>query len=163
MFLLLLSRACTESRPFLLLTPPHQRAGWGCTRSWEVTWWGQLTPTDQRDILCHMVSCSVQKLGEEGGSGRRHSEWQCLSPQVTVTRDGAPLSRRWLNTGLPLGSRELIPCFSLLLCVAFALLELSLTQSTSSHFCPSNSQAEWVSGCVGLSCWLGLNHNTTGV
>ena len=33
MFWLLLSSAYTESRPFLLLTPPHQRAGWGFTRS----------------------------------------------------------------------------------------------------------------------------------
>ena len=33
MLLLLLSSAYTESRPFLLLTPPHQRGGWGCTRS----------------------------------------------------------------------------------------------------------------------------------
>ena len=29
MFSLLLSSAYTELRPFLLLTPPHQRAGWG--------------------------------------------------------------------------------------------------------------------------------------
>ena len=34
---LLLSSACTESRPFLLLTPPYQRVGWGCTRGWEGT------------------------------------------------------------------------------------------------------------------------------
>jgi len=30
-FSLLLSSAYTEPRPFLLLTPPHQRVGWGCT------------------------------------------------------------------------------------------------------------------------------------
>jgi len=35
MFLLLLSSTSAESRPFLPLTPPHQRAAWGCTRSWE--------------------------------------------------------------------------------------------------------------------------------
>ena len=55
MFSLLLSSAYTESRPFLLLTPPHQRGGWGCTRSWEGTQRGQLTPTDQRDIPYHMT------------------------------------------------------------------------------------------------------------
>jgi len=32
---LLLSSAYTESRPFLLLTLPHQQEGWGWTRSWE--------------------------------------------------------------------------------------------------------------------------------
>jgi len=45
---------------------------------------------------------------------------------------GALLSWRWLNTCLPMGSSELIPCFSLLLCVAFALpINLSLSQPTS--------------------------------
>ena len=33
MFPLLLSSADTGSRPFLLLTPSHQQAGWGYTRS----------------------------------------------------------------------------------------------------------------------------------
>jgi len=42
--------AHTESRPFPLLTSPHQRVGWGCTRSWNGTRLGQLTPTGQRDI-----------------------------------------------------------------------------------------------------------------
>jgi len=36
----------------------------------------------------------------------RHLEWWLLSPQVTVMCDGALLSQGWLNTGLPLGSRE---------------------------------------------------------
>jgi len=47
---LLWSRAYTESIPFLLLALPHQWAGWACTRGWEGTQMGQLTPTDQRDI-----------------------------------------------------------------------------------------------------------------
>ena len=42
-----------------------------------------------------------------------------MSSQVTGTREGALLSRRWLNTCLPMGSREPIPCFALL---CFALL-----------------------------------------
>ena len=60
-FWLLLSSAYTESRPFLLLTPPHQRVGWGGTRSWKGTQLGQLTPTDQRAIPYHMVSCLAYK------------------------------------------------------------------------------------------------------
>jgi len=35
MFSLLLGSAYTESRPFLLLAPLHQRVDCGCTRSWE--------------------------------------------------------------------------------------------------------------------------------
>ena len=63
MFSLLLSSAYTESRPFLLLKPPHQRVGWGCTRGREGTQPGQLTPTDQRAIPYHMTSCSAYKAG----------------------------------------------------------------------------------------------------
>lgn len=39
-----------------------------CTRSWEGTQLGQLTPSDQGDIADHMVSCSALKLGKERGS-----------------------------------------------------------------------------------------------
>ena len=47
-------------------------------------------------------------------------------------RDGALLSWRWLNTCLPMGSSELIPCFALPLCAAFALpIKLSLSQTMS--------------------------------
>ena len=41
----------------------HQWGGWGCTRGWEGTQPGQLTPTDQRDIPDHVVSCSAYKAG----------------------------------------------------------------------------------------------------
>lgn len=46
MFQFLLNRAYTEPRPFLFLTPPHQRAGQECTKSWVGTQSGQLIPTD---------------------------------------------------------------------------------------------------------------------
>jgi len=47
-------------------------------------------------------------------------------------RDEALLSWRWLNTCLPTGSDEGIPCFALLACAAFALsIQLSSSQSTS--------------------------------
>jgi len=61
MFKILPSSSYTESRPFLLLTPPHQQAGWGCTRGWEGTQLGQLTPKDQRDMPYNMMSCSIVK------------------------------------------------------------------------------------------------------
>ena len=38
-------------------------SSWGCTRSWEGTQPGQLTPTDRRDIPYHMMSRSAYKAG----------------------------------------------------------------------------------------------------
>ncbi|KAK4815496.1 hypothetical protein QYF61_003054 [Mycteria americana] len=55
----------------------HQRVGWECTRSWEGTWLGQLTPTDQRDIPYRMASRLTIKLG--------------------VRLAGRPLLRDWLG------------------------------------------------------------------
>ena len=65
----MLSSAYTEPRPLLLLIPPHQPVGWGCTRSWEGTQLGQLTPTDQRDIPYHITSFSAYKAGKRGTFG----------------------------------------------------------------------------------------------
>jgi len=71
------------------------------------------------------------KLGEEEGRGDIRS-YGVLSSQVTVTRDRALLSWRWLNTCLPTGSRERIPHFALLACAGFALrIKLSLPQPSS--------------------------------
>jgi len=60
---LLLSSAYTQSRPFLLLAPPPQRVDWECTSDWEGTQAGQLIPTDQKDVLYHMTSCTATNLG----------------------------------------------------------------------------------------------------
>ena len=120
-----------ESRTFLLLTPPHQQAGWGSTRSWERTQLVQLTRTDQRGTSYHMMSCSAHKDGERRRKGAS-SEWWRLSSQVTVMCDGALPSWRWLNTCLQKGSSEWIPHFVLLACAAFDLpVKLSLTQPMS--------------------------------
>jgi len=71
MFLLLLSSAHRESRPFLLLTPPCQWIGWGYTRSWDGTQLGQLTQTGQRNIPYHMTSCSgVTSWSKEEQEGK---------------------------------------------------------------------------------------------
>ena len=67
------SSAHTEPRPFLLLTPPHQPAGWGYARSRAGTQLGQLTPADPRDVPCHTASCSAYKAGggrRKGGTSR---------------------------------------------------------------------------------------------
>ena len=132
MFLLLLSSAYTEPRPFLLLTPPHQQVGWGCTSSWEGTQPGQLTPTDLKGYpMPYDVMLSIWSWGKKKEGGEC-SEWWCLSSQVMFTHDGALRCWRWLNTCLLMGSSELFPCFDLLACTAFALpTKLSLSQPTS--------------------------------
>ena len=84
MFLLLLSRAYTEPRPFLLFILPCCQ---GCTGCWEETQAGQMIPTDQRTILYHMASCSVYKSEGKQGEGEGCSECWCLPSQVTVRCD----------------------------------------------------------------------------
>lgn len=96
----------------------------------------------------------------------RHLKLWCLSSQVTVMCGGALLSWRWLNSCWPLGNwEEEIPCFALLVDVAFALLiKLPLSQPMSfptfSLLIPQCCWGEeaWASSSVGFSCWLGLNH-----
>ena len=90
--------------------------------------WPQLTKGISHTIWRHAQHI---KLGEEEGR-RAHLERWRLSSQVTVTRDGALLSWRWLNSCLTMGSGEWIPCFALLVCAAFALpVKLSLSQPTN--------------------------------
>ena len=120
---------------------------------------GQLTPTDQRDIPDHMASCSAYKAG--GRRKRGHSELWHLPSQVTITRDGALLSWRWLNTCLPMGNSGWIPCFVLIVYVAFALpIKLPLSEPMSfltftllilSLIPPGGS--EWAAVCFLVASW----------
>ena len=68
--------------------------------------WPQLTKGIFHTVWRHAQHI---KLGEEEGR-RVHSEWWHLFSQVTVKRDGALLPRRRLNTCLPMGNSEWIPC-----------------------------------------------------
>lgn len=61
------------------------------------------------------------KMGEERKG--KFSEWWRLSSQVTVMRDEALLSWRWLETCLLMGGGEQIPRLALLVCTTFALLK----------------------------------------
>ena len=121
-----------QSRRFLLLISPHQRAGWRYTRSWEGTEPKQLIPTHQRDILYHTTPCAAYKAG-------RRRKGQTFGVMVFVFPSNrytwwSLLWWRWLNTCLPMGSSELIPCSALLVGAAFASpIKLSLSQPTSFH------------------------------
>jgi len=53
-----------QSRTFQLLVLAWPAR---CTGSWEGTELGQLTQTGQRDLLFHVMSSSVYKLGELAG------------------------------------------------------------------------------------------------
>lgn len=66
-----------------------------------------------------------------------------------------------------MGSSELIPFFALLAFVAVAFpIKLFVSQPTSFLLftllilSPVLLVGEQVSDCVGLGCWLGLNHDT---
>lgn len=48
--------------PFFPLCPTPQWVGWDQARNWKRTQTGQLTQIDQRDIPCHVMSCSAIKL-----------------------------------------------------------------------------------------------------
>jgi len=97
-----------------------QQVGWGCTRSWEGTQPGQLTPTDQRNIPYHKTSCSTYKAGGRRRKWGDIGSYGILSSQVTTTSDGAMLSWRWLNTYLEVVNELLV-----LLCLcAWLLLHL---------------------------------------
>ena len=91
-----------------------QEAGRGHSRDS----WPQLTKG-----IFHTISHHAQhrKLGEGGGRAERLERWR-FSSQVTVRHDGALLAWRWLNTCLPMGSSEWIPCFAFLARMVFLYL-----------------------------------------
>lgn len=111
--LLLLSRDYTAPKPFLSITPPHQQGGWGCTRRWEGTQWGQLISSDKRIFQIIQHPSRHINLREWKRKGRC-LKWWCFPSQVTVTPDRALPSWGWLNSYLPMGSSGL---FFVLLCL----------------------------------------------
>jgi len=156
MFYLLLKSAYTASKPFLPLRLPSQRAGQGCTRGWEGTQLGQLTPADLRDIPYHMM-CSAMKS------------------QVCRGKQGLPL------LGDLVGDEQLFSFASVSLVFLgfiflsllfwgvgfFFLIELSSSQPmiflifTLPILTPIPLDGGMVSdSCVVLSCQPGLNHDS---
>lgn len=128
-FLLLLSRAYIEPQPFFLVVLHSQCRGWGCTERWERTQLGQHSKGSEEYSISYGIIVHMVYLREERAIGN-HLVWWHLSSQVTVICDR--VLGWWLNSWLPVGSREWIPCFTLLLCMAFVFpFKLSASQCMS--------------------------------
>lgn len=160
MDLLLLSGACKASRPFLLFVLPCHRGGWDCTRNWEGTQPGQVTPNDHRRIPNHMASCSVTK------TGRRRRKWEIfrgylLSP-VPLLWDGVLLSWGWVNTCLLIVIVEWIPCFALLVWVAFALLTKLCLYANPQVLFILTAPILLLWKCEGWTMWVHVDHLISG-
>ena len=141
---------------------PGQQEGWRGTRSWDGTDPGHLTQSGQWGIPYRVTSCPVYKLGGVGmgdrclGTNRVSiSRWWAIALCITCIFQSVYyycchfisviiiiisfffsvlLNCSYLNPGV------------LLLFLIFSPIPLD--------------GGEWVSGCVVLSCWLGLNHDS---
>lgn len=76
------SSACTEAKAFVFLVLHCQHGAGGCTRSWEGTKPAQLTRTDQRDVLYHMVSCSALKAAVKNEEGEHGQQWHVFPQEA---------------------------------------------------------------------------------
>lgn len=132
---------------------------------------GQLTPTDPRGIfrtIWHHAQQYKAGVRRRKCVGAVQSDGICL--RLSVTRDGAWLSRGWVNACPPVGGGDWVPCVTLPAHSAVALpVKQSLSQTHKfSCFHPSDSLShpttgEWASERrVGLSYQLGLKRDTYG-
>lgn len=150
-----------ESKSFLLLTAPHQRIGWGCTRTWEGSQMGQLIPIIQRDIhlVSHDAMFSIKSWGKKKEGRDIWSDAIC-PPRWPLHRAPIP------GDDWTIGRSQWILCFALLAYVwvllylsNFLYFNLQVFSLLPFPFSPP-CQKERVSGCVVLSWQLGLNHES---
>lgn len=95
-----------------LFCTTHQWAGRGCTRIWEATEPGQMTPSDLRDIPSHMTSCSAHRAGgQRRKAGKIWRDGVCFpKPPLHVMEPGCSgngwtlpaLGKWWRNSLLGL-------------------------------------------------------------
>ena len=186
---LVLGDVHTESRTSQVLRP-CQGEGWGVTGNWEGTQPGQLTQTSQRDIPYHGTSCWVYKLGErrkEGRDIRHYGIWQ--SPDLLGMAGHLPTHGKWeINSllcfawGMQLelypfpspfhfviiiSGRMDFPCSACCshLFMLFNLLSCSYLNPWVLYSFPillpiPLGDGGWATGCVGLGCQPGLNHDS---
>ena len=159
----LLGSAYTELRPVLPLPPPHRRVGWGCPRGWEGAQPGQLTLTHQRGVPHHAASRSAVKLGWVGHLAGAAIVWGLAGHRLVVSNWFCRVFFHHLF---------LLVLF-LFLFIVFFLFYLEKKNMKQTYLKPwvlsllpfwfsppSHWTAGWASGCVELSCLLGLNHNS---
>lgn len=132
-------------------TVPPTPEVWVCTRSWERTQPGQLTPSDLKDISFHMTSCSSINIGgkkEEWG----HLELWYLSLHMMepcfpgVAKYLSADAKQWLRSLL-----WLVYTHNCNYSVVFTSIHMVL------QFCPfdplpHSTDGKWVSGCLVLGC-----------
>ena len=112
------------------------------------------------------ITLSIESWGKEEEGRGTCLEWCCLSSRVTITRDGALLSWRWLNRAC---WREAVNEFLVWLCLhewllLYLLNYLYLNPRVFSllpfQFSPHPSRGKRASGCLVLSCQLGWSHDS---
>lgn len=145
MFSLLLSRAHTEPRPFLLLTPPHQREGRGEQGA------GKRHSQDSRPWLIQGISL---KLGEIRRKMGTFMVMTFVFPSIHRMW-WSPAFSKWLDICHSMGSNECFACFALLEHSSVSLIKLSdslsfqLLYFRSSPLCPAVREgSEWVTGLL---------------
>lgn len=159
-----------RSRLFSASHPMQPERGWGkdTTRRGEPHWpKGYSTPLDI--MLGIWIGGRKRKWGTFGE--------MALVFQVTITCNGVLVCWRGINTCLPMGSSKLIPWFSFLVRVSFALpfslnfcctfytvfisthafffftLIFSLIPPESEEERGEVGRAEWANGCLELNYW----------
>lgn len=128
--------------------------GWGCTRSWEGTWLGQLTP-DQRDIPLHMAPCSAVT---PGGRLVRIAAQGPAGHQLVVSS--------WFTFASPVFLEFYFFLFVIFLFITFffSIIKLFLYQPMSlftftlSVLCPHPADAGWASGFAQLPAGVKPQH-----
>ena len=140
---------------------PSQQEGWRGTRSWERTQPGQLTQMSQRGIPYHMTSCPVYKLGGVG-----------VGDRCSGTNWGS-VGGWWAIALLIICTFQSFYyyCYHFLSVIIIIISFFFSVLLNHSYFNPQVllfflifspiplGGGEWVSGCMVLSCWLGLNHD----
>lgn len=107
---------------------PWQKEGWGCTKSWEGTQPGQLSPTHDRDLLYYMTSYSANKAGERGRKDGTFGVMPFPKSPLCVHEPCFP-GNGW-TTACPL---KLVTEFLVLLCFCVCLSVTHWSVSASTH------------------------------
>lgn len=140
----------------LQLLDPCQQEGWRGTSSWEGTKPGQLTPTEQRDTPYHTASQSKINWRESWQEATALELTGTGRQVVSNCFSFASLVFLGVYFSLFVTFINIVVIFPLLNCLYHNLLVFLLLFS---QFYPLLPRGEWVSGCVVLSCQLGLNHD----